>query len=104
VTRATSWHGHSITDFDHRTMNEASTRAENATYLPAVNPQVVSKLRAVARAFKNSNISAIWPTKAMLQSGTESRRWLESNRRKPPLPIGNQSVMNTWLKGILFRS
>ena len=38
--------------FDHRTMKEASTRAENATYDPAVNPRVVSKLRAVARAFR----------------------------------------------------
>jgi hypothetical protein len=38
--------------FDHRTMKEASTRAENATYDPTINPQVVSKLRGVARAFR----------------------------------------------------
>jgi hypothetical protein len=38
--------------FDHRTMKEASTRAQNATYDPAVNPQIVSKLRSVARAFR----------------------------------------------------
>ena len=38
--------------FDHKNMREASTRAENAAYDPAVNPEVVSKLRAVARAFR----------------------------------------------------
>jgi hypothetical protein len=38
--------------FNHRTMKDASTRAENAFYDPAVNAQVVSRLRAVARAFR----------------------------------------------------
>jgi hypothetical protein len=39
--------------FQHKTMKEASTRAENATdYDPAVPPQVVAKLRSVARAFR----------------------------------------------------
>src|SRR5713226_8042955 len=38
--------------FDHRTMKDASTRAENGTYDPTVKRQVVSKLRAVARAFR----------------------------------------------------
>src|SRR5580658_243002 len=39
--------------FQHRTMKEASTRAENATdYDPSVPPQVVAKLRCVARAFR----------------------------------------------------
>lgn len=38
--------------FDHKTMKEASTRAENASYDSAVNSQVVSRLRAVARAFR----------------------------------------------------
>lgn len=38
--------------FDHGTMKDASTRAENATYDPSVSRQVVDKLRAVARAFR----------------------------------------------------
>jgi hypothetical protein len=38
--------------FEHRTMKDASTRAENATYDAAVPPQVVAKLRSVARAFR----------------------------------------------------
>jgi hypothetical protein len=38
--------------FDHCTMKDASTRAENRDYDPAVPPQVVSKLRSVARAFR----------------------------------------------------
>ena len=38
--------------FDHSAMKNASTRAENATYDPAVPHQVVSKLRSVARAFR----------------------------------------------------
>jgi hypothetical protein len=38
--------------FEHKTMKEASTRAENATYDPSVPPQVVAKLRSVARAFR----------------------------------------------------
>jgi hypothetical protein len=33
-------------------MKEASTRAENATYDPSVPPQVVAKLRSVAKAFR----------------------------------------------------
>src|SRR5262245_59931641 len=38
--------------FNHETMKTASIRAENATYDPAVNGQVVTKLRSVARAFR----------------------------------------------------
>ena len=38
--------------FEHKTMKEASTRAENATYDPSVPPQVVAKLRSVSRAFR----------------------------------------------------
>jgi len=38
--------------FDHRTMKEASTRAENATYDHTINPEVVAKLRTVSRAFR----------------------------------------------------
>jgi hypothetical protein len=38
--------------FDHRTMKEASVRAENKKYDPTVNPQVVSKLRAIGKAFR----------------------------------------------------
>jgi hypothetical protein len=38
--------------FDHRTMKDASTRAENATYETSVSPRVVAKLRSVARAFR----------------------------------------------------
>jgi hypothetical protein len=38
--------------FDHSAMKNASTRAENATYDPAVPPQVAAKLRSVARAFR----------------------------------------------------
>lgn len=38
--------------FDHKTMKEASTRAENARYDPSVPPHVVSKLRSVARTFR----------------------------------------------------
>lgn len=37
--------------FDHGTMKEASTRAENAQY-PGANPQVVARLRLVGRAFR----------------------------------------------------
>ena len=33
-------------------MKDASTRAENATYDPSVPPQVVRRLRSVARAFR----------------------------------------------------
>jgi hypothetical protein len=38
--------------FEHKTMKEASTRAENATYDSSVPPPVVAKLRSVARAFR----------------------------------------------------
>ena len=38
--------------FVHRTMKQACTWAENATYDPAISPQVVAKLRSVARAFR----------------------------------------------------
>jgi hypothetical protein len=38
--------------FEHKTMKDASTRAENATYDASVPPQVASKLRSVARAFR----------------------------------------------------
>jgi len=42
--------------FEHRTMKEASTRAENATYDRSISPQVVAKLRSVARAFKELQV------------------------------------------------
>ncbi len=38
--------------FEHRTMKDASTRAENADYEASVPPHVVGKLRFVARAFR----------------------------------------------------
>jgi uncharacterized protein (UPF0332 family) len=38
--------------FEHKTMKEASSRAENATYERSVSPQVVAKLRSVAKAFR----------------------------------------------------
>jgi hypothetical protein len=38
--------------FEHGAMKAASTRAENATYDPSVSPQVVAKLRSVAKAFR----------------------------------------------------
>jgi uncharacterized protein (UPF0332 family) len=38
--------------FQHRTMLQASQRAENATYDSTIPIQVASKLRSVARAFK----------------------------------------------------
>jgi hypothetical protein len=38
--------------FEHRTMKDASKRAENATYDSSVSPQVAAKLRSVARAFR----------------------------------------------------
>jgi len=37
--------------FEHKTMKDASTRAEDAAYDPSVSAQVVAKLRSVARAF-----------------------------------------------------
>ena len=43
--------------FNHRTMKDASTRAENATYDASVSPQVVAKLRSVARAFRELQFS-----------------------------------------------
>ncbi len=38
--------------FEHRTMKQACTWAENAAYDTAIPPQVVAKLRSVARAFR----------------------------------------------------
>jgi hypothetical protein len=38
--------------FEHRTMKDASTRAENATYDASVLAQVAAKLKSVARAFR----------------------------------------------------
>jgi hypothetical protein len=38
--------------FEHKTMKDASTRAENAAYEPSVPPQVVARLRSVARTFR----------------------------------------------------
>ena len=38
--------------FDHRIMKQACTWAENATYDTAISPQVITKLRSVARAFR----------------------------------------------------
>ena len=46
--------------FEHKTMKEASTRAENATYDPSVPPQVVAKLRSVARAFRQLQLATKW--------------------------------------------
>jgi hypothetical protein len=42
----------SCTRIRHKTMKDASTRAENATYDASVAPQVIAKLRSVARAFR----------------------------------------------------
>ena len=41
--------------FEHKTMKDASTRAENAVYEPSVSPQVVAKLLSVALAFRDCN-------------------------------------------------
>ncbi|SPF54851.1 conserved hypothetical protein [Candidatus Sulfopaludibacter sp. SbA4] len=38
--------------FDHKTMKEASTRAENATYDPGIDNRIVARLRSVAKAFR----------------------------------------------------
>lgn len=38
--------------FDHKTMKDASIRAENAAYDAKLSPGAVSKLRAVARTFR----------------------------------------------------
>jgi hypothetical protein len=38
--------------FEHRTMNDACKSAENSAYEASVSPQVVAKLRSVARAFR----------------------------------------------------
>jgi hypothetical protein len=38
--------------FAHRTMKEASTRAENAAYDASIPPHVAAKLKSVARAFR----------------------------------------------------
>lgn len=38
--------------FEHRTMSQACRWAENYAYSASVSPQVVSKLRSVARAFR----------------------------------------------------
>lgn len=42
--------------FEHKTMKDASTRAENAIYDPSISPQVVAKLRSVARAFRELQV------------------------------------------------
>jgi uncharacterized protein (UPF0332 family) len=42
--------------FGHRTMKDASTRAENATYDSSVPPQVAAKLRSVAKAFRELQV------------------------------------------------
>jgi uncharacterized protein (UPF0332 family) len=42
--------------FEHRTMKDASTRAENATYDSSVPPQVAEKLRSVAKAFRELQV------------------------------------------------
>jgi len=39
--------------FEHKTMRQACTWAENATYAPTISPQVVARLRSVARAFRD---------------------------------------------------
>lgn len=38
--------------FEHRTMKQACTWAENATYSTTISPAVVAKLRSVARTFR----------------------------------------------------
>ena len=42
--------------FDHKTMKDASVRAENATYDRSIPPPLVAKLRSVARAFRELQI------------------------------------------------
>jgi hypothetical protein len=45
--------------FEHKTMKDASTRAENATYDSSLPPLVVSKLRSVARAFRELQLQRL---------------------------------------------
>lgn len=42
--------------FEHKTMKDASRRAENAAYDPSVPPQVETRLRSVARAFRELQV------------------------------------------------
>jgi hypothetical protein len=42
--------------FEHKTMKQACTWAENATYDPTIPAQVVAKLRSVARAFRELQV------------------------------------------------
>ena len=51
-----NWNSHNVRDylaraFAHKTMYNASKTAENALY-PSVSPQVATKLKSVARAFR----------------------------------------------------
>jgi hypothetical protein len=74
--------------FEHKTMKEASTRVENATYNPSVPPQVVAKLRSVARAFRELQIQRHLADTATQLSGIGSRHPQELTNPKPLLATG----------------
>src|SRR5580658_4790791 len=76
--------------FEHRTMKQACTWAENATYDPAISPQVVARLRSVARAFRELQLQRHLQITATPQNGIGSKRPQKLTKRRPLLMIGNR--------------
>lgn len=86
--------------FEHKTMKDASTRAENATYDPSVPPHVWPSC-APSRGHSGSfRFNATWQTIAMRLSGTGSRHLPKSRRRRLLFTTGRQSAMSTLLSDI----
>jgi uncharacterized protein (UPF0332 family) len=74
--------------FQHRTMKQACTWAENATYDPAISPQVVAKLRSVARAFRELQLQR------HLADYSNTTRW---NRIKASAKVNQaKTAFNDW--------
>jgi hypothetical protein len=69
-------------------MKQACTWAENATYDPAISPQVVAKLRSVARAFRELQLQR------HLADYSNTTRW---NRIKASAKVNQaKTAFNDW--------
>jgi len=74
--------------FDHKTMRDASSRAENGTYDRSVNPAVVKKLRSVAKAFRELQ------QQRHLADYSNAKKW---DRQKASAPVTQaQTAFQDW--------
>ena len=87
--------------FEHKTMRQAFTWAENATYAPTISPQVVAKLRSVARAFRELQLQRHLADYSNATKWDRIKASAKINQAKTALMIGIQSAANLSLRGTL---